>query len=587
MTARAASIVVTVTSAGDPADGSGECPSEDACTLRRAIELINAMEGDDAVTITFDPLAFQPGSPAVITVTGSALPAITRGNVTVDGAGAGVIVDGSALSGTEDGLAFDGTSPAVRGMEVFGFPGTCIEIRGVNGAAAGDPAAGTGNRVGGCDVGIRVTGAGASLRGNVAGFAGDGTSPRPLRVGIEVSAASVTIGGTGIDAALANVVGNADIAILVGGSSSDPFSGVVIARNRLGEDLAGTAATIERGVLLASPSVSTRVTENTITGATVSAVAVADGTSGNSIILNTFRNLTGLAIDLGDDRVADPNDVGDADTGANGRLNHPEITRPVQAAIQGTACAGCRIDLYSVNHVAGGASDYPATHLVVAIADAGGSFTFGSPPVSPGDWVVATATDADSNTSEFSPPVRVGAGAILCGNLSLNRGWNQAGYFGAGSTALGATFPGDPSGRIRAVYHLESDGTYSHWFRDTAIGQTLTSVEPGLSYWFLVDEPVTLTSGFSLTAPLGIQLRQGWNEFVYFGASAAGLDAFASLAGSGATIYHFAAEGGGGEWQRWGANDSPAYVREFETVEACESFTVFMQSAAVLRPLHP
>ena len=75
---------------------------------------------------------------------------------------------------------------------------------------------------------------------------------------------------------------------------------------------------------------------------------------------------------------------------------------------------------------------------------------------------------------------------------------------------------------------------------------------------------------------------------MYFGASAAGLDAFASLAGSGATIYHYTDDGeGAGEWQRWGTNESPAYVREFETVEACESFTVFLQSAAVLRPLHP
>ena len=585
--ARAEAVTVVVTSAADSDLATAECPSETACTLRKAIELVNGFPGDETATIRFDEATFPPLNPATIAVTGSALPAIARDSTSVDGSGAGVIIDGSGFGNTEDGLTMEGASATVRGIDVIGFPGACIVLKGLNATAAGDPSAGTGNRVGDCDTGIRVSGAGSALRGNVVGFASDGTTPRPVRVGIEVAAASVTIGGTGIEPALANVIGNAGNAIVVGGGDGDPFSGVVIARNRIGEDAGGAVSAVERGVLISAPAMATRVVENTIGAASISGVAVSDDSGGNTISMNTFRPLTGLAIDLGDDGVADLNDIDDTDTGANDRLNYPEVTRPTQAAIQGITCSGCRVDLYRVIHTPGGADDSPGTPLVSAIGDAAGAFMFGSPAVSPGDWISAIATDTQGNTSEFSPPTRVGAGAILCGNLALDRGWNQAGYFGTGAAVLGSTFPGDPFGRIQAVYHLQADGTYAHWFRDTAIGRTLTAVEPGLSYWFLVDEPLTLATGFSLTAPLGVQLRPGWNEFVYFGASADGLDAFASLAGAGATIYRFDSNDDGGEWLRWGTSESPAYVRQFEDADACGSYTAFMDEAAALRPLHP
>lgn len=579
--------IVVVTSAADSEFEAAECPSDGSCTLRKAIEFVNAIPGEEAATITFDPAVFPPADPVAIAILDTALPALTRPNTTVDGAGAGVVVDGSELQNGEDGLVLEGASSSVRGMTIVAFPGACLALMGLNGQAAGDPAAGTGNRVGDCGTGIRAGGAGTALRGNVVGFDRDGSTARAVRVGIEVTAASVTIGGTGIEPALANIVGHAEIAIMVGGDTGDPFSGVVVARNRIGESFAGAPAAIDRGVLIAPPAMAVQVLENTIGGASVSAVAVQDGSIRNTIRMNTFRPPAGLAIDLGDNSLADPNDPDDSDSGGNTRLNHPQITRPTQAAIQGTVCPGCRVDLYRVEHAPGGFGDVPVTPLISAIGDAGGAFTFNSPPVAPGEWIAATATDADGNTSEFSSPARIGAGAILCGNLALATGWNQAGYFGAGATVLGGTFPGDTRGRIRAVYHLNADGSYSRWFRDTTVGRTLTAVEPGLSYWFLVDEPVTLPAGFSLTAPLGIQLRAGWNEFVYFGASADGLDAFESLAAAGATVYRFEPGEDGGRWLRWGTSSSPAYVREFETVEACSSYTVFMEAAAVLRPLHP
>jgi hypothetical protein len=207
--------------------------------------------------------------------------------------------------------------------------------------------------------------------------------------------------------------------------------------------------------------------------------------------------------------------------------------------------------------------------------------------VSSGEWVTAAATDEAGNSSEFSPSVRVGTGAIQCGNVGLVAGWNHAGWFGAATVALGDHFPGDPGGLVRAVYELRPDGSYGHWFRDTAIGRTLTSLVPGRAYFFLLDGPLALPAGFSLSSPLGVQLGAGWNSFVYFGASDDAADAMMSISGAGMALYRFAEDESGGHWQTWGTPDLPPYARDFAAAAACESYVVFLDEPATLTPLHP
>ena len=151
--------------------------------------------------------------------------------------------------------------------------------------------------------------------------------------------------------------------------------------------------------------------------------------TGIRISANRIRNNGGLGIDLGGDGVT-PNDDGDADTGANGLLNHPELERAApasgesdQVVVSAALRAGAGTALLRVEWFAGPACDesghgegqrYLGAQDVATALAAAGLHRFSSPPltVAPGEVVTATATDVAGNTSEFSACVTV-AGAEL------------------------------------------------------------------------------------------------------------------------------------------------------------------------------
>jgi hypothetical protein len=581
--AQAAEILVTSTS--DATGSEIECPGEGNCTLRKAIETANATPGEGEVRVAFDAVTFPPSTVTRIEVEATPLPTVTRANVTIDGAGV-VAIDGDALDGEADGLRLDGDNASLRGLTLVNFEGACTLVTGDGASIGGDRTTGGGNRFAGCETGLRISGTGAAVRGNIFGFA-DGQA-LPVTVAMEVGGGMTTIGGIDLAPALANVIGHAVDGIVVNG-----VEGTLIAGNRFGLDEAGTvAAPLERGVVVIPAAKGTRVTQNLFANAASAAVALPEAaageqSAGTTIRDNEFRMLAGLEIDLRGDALRNPNDPDDADSGPSTGLNHPVITRPTQSAIDGLACAGCTIELYRAEHSPGGEGDFAAVLVSTTVAGPTGAFSFASPPVAPGEWVTASATDAAGNTSEFGQPVRVGAGAIQCGNIGLLAGWNHAGYFGASTVLLGEAFPGDPSGAVRAVYELGPDGSYRHWFRDTPVGRTLTSLVPGRAYWFLVDAPLVLQEGFSLTAPLGVTLTEGLNSFVYFGASGDVRDAFASLLDAGIELWEWVADASGGAWSTWGTEDTPGWAREFETAQACHSYMVWVDDDAVLSPLHP
>ncbi len=114
--------------------GAGVCDLTE-CTLHEALGVANANNGQD--TITFDLTVFPPGAPAMIAVSGAALPfSSDPDGVIIDGTGAGVIIDGIALAATEGGLVFHsapgiGLSGVVlRSLTVRNFPGIGIHICG-------------------------------------------------------------------------------------------------------------------------------------------------------------------------------------------------------------------------------------------------------------------------------------------------------------------------------------------------------------------------------------------------------------------------------------------------------------------------
>lgn len=579
-------VVVTST-----ADGGGKCPDASNCTLRAALQVADADTSPEVVTVRFDPAVFPPEAPAAIAVAGGPLPALTRADVVLDASAAGVIVDGSALSETPaDGVVISGDRAVVRGLQVRSFPGACLVLAGAGARAEG-------NSLGSCGTGMVLGGPDGVAVGNRVGF-GAGDAPAPVTVGIAVRNARARVGGEPASApGERNIVGNALAAIAVGDPVGGPFSGAVVIGNLLGRAPGGAPAPLAFGVQLRQGSSGTMVSRNAITGTAVAGIQVAGeatpAVTGNRLSGNTFAIASGLAIDLGADGQRNPNDPGDSDSGANNLQNFPVFARAAQAAITGSVpgCSGCTVELYRAAHFPGGANDYGAEPIAVAnaVTDSSGAFTFSAPPVAPGTWVIALATDAAGNTSEFGPSARVGTGVAQCGNVQLQPGWNQVGFFFPQPLTLGSTFPqGQAESPVTAIYKLNG-GTlsYTSWFAETAIGRTLTTLTPGESYWFYATRAVTLPAGFSLAVPLPVSLGAGWNDFVYIGATVDIRDAFASISGLYGSVYRYRNDGTAEGWDVYGGEGVPAWVNDFDVAESCASYSLFMGAPGTLAPPQP
>jgi hypothetical protein len=587
----ASDIVVTLAADG----GATACPGA-TCTLRKAIETANADLGTGPLTIGFDSAAFPPDAPATISIGSSPLPPLRRSQLAVDASGADVRLLGTSqnLSALSDGLMVAASDVTVRGIAMEHFNGACIRIAGSGATVGGDSSATQGNRLGNCGVGIDVQAPGATIGGNLIGFAGDG-SAAPLETGIQVAAANTRIGDDGQGPGYGNVIGNAQVGIRVGTGGGAAFAGTRIAHNSVGRDQAAAPAPVTRGIELRQPSTGTLVSGAAIAYATTGISVAADvggvSVTGNRFVQNTFQVLTGLAVDLNADGIANPNDEGDADGGANGLLNHPTFARAVQSRISGSVgstCGGCSVQIFLADHRAGSPNDYGSVPVAggTVVADSDGVFALDTPAVTPGQWITALATDAQGNTSEFGPSTRVGGGVAQCGNVSLVQGWNHLGFFGA-ETALGDIFPSDGAelGAVTAIYHLRA-GTdeFEHWFAGDSGDRTLTALEPAGAYWFFAQQPLTLSAGFTLSVPLPVTLTPGWNDVVYIGAAADVRDALASVAGQYSNVFRWLADG---EWATYGALDTPPWAREFTDLETCATYELFVTAPGVLTPLQP
>lgn len=110
------------------------------------------------------------------------------------------------------------------------------------------------------------------------------------------------------------------------------------------------------------------------------------------------------------------NDAGDTDAGPNDLLNFPVITGDTSQAVNGSACAGCTVELFRSDSDPSG---YGEGELWLRDATADGTGQFSADTcgkgLAPGDQVTATATDGDGNTSEFSLnyTINVASGSCL------------------------------------------------------------------------------------------------------------------------------------------------------------------------------
>jgi parallel beta-helix repeat protein len=151
----AAEVIVTTT--GDSGTGS----------LRWAI----GYAGTDDI-ITFDPAVFPVGSPATIMLS-SGLPALEKGEQTIDASAAGVILDGSA-AGSSAGLVVASSHNTVKGLTILNFTSCGLMLsEGVEGNTIEGNTISSNGGLGG----VEIYGSGNVLQGNCVGVDSSGFAP--------------------------------------------------------------------------------------------------------------------------------------------------------------------------------------------------------------------------------------------------------------------------------------------------------------------------------------------------------------------------------------------------------------------------
>jgi hypothetical protein len=172
----------------------------------------------------------------------------------------------------------------------------------------------------------------------------------------------------------------------------------------------------------------------------------SSGSTGNSIRGNSIFANTGLGIDLGLNGIT-ANDPNDADIGNNNLQNFPVITSAqlsgtvinvafsVDATIINSAygTTGLKVDFYKSDFTRQGKEylgtiNYPAASAQTVLT--GFSVPVGSVVV--GDYILATATDDNGNTSEFSDEFFL-AGTYYSNDVTSGGNWNIPSSWAIGS----------------------------------------------------------------------------------------------------------------------------------------------------------
>jgi hypothetical protein len=461
-------------------------------SLAQAVEDANAHQAEGPQTVvfaipgpgvhkidlsnTFIVLGFS------ITIDGYTQPGASPNTLSVgDNAVILIQLDGGGPATTKSGgLGIDGNDCVIRGLSFTGFSGGRDPHYAAISFTSIFPEDNRRNRIEGNFVGLAPDG--VTLSGNDYGiYTGGGTE---TVVGGNTPAArniisgngtglyspfSVTVTGNyfGTDASgLRQGYGN-NTAILNTGhgviGTGEAGAGNVITGNGMGIYSEGGQNMMIRGNLIGPRADGTPSVGNGIAivfiGSEIAIGGMASG-EGNviafngtgvwvggdrgSILSNLFYGNSFMDIDLGGDGPT-PNDFGDQDTGPNNLQNFPVIVsvarNPGETAMSG-GLNSTAATAFTLQFFANGPPSAPGQRLLgtksgVTTNSAGDvSFQFAFPvATSPDEFITATATDPNGNTSEFFPPNgavelanistrgNVGTGdSILIGGVILNSG---------------------------------------------------------------------------------------------------------------------------------------------------------------------
>ena len=272
--------------------------------------------------------------------------------------------------------------------------------------------------------GVQIYGSGASsnkVQGNYIGTIVTGVSALPNGLhGVSVNGApNNVIGGAAVGAG--NIIaGNAfsGIALVGSGATDNDVLGNFIGTQSDGVSALGNGA---NGVTIDSAADNTiggtaggegnTIAYNTQDGIVV--VSATGSATGNAMQSNTVFSNAGLGIDLGNNGVT-ANDSGDSDTGPNNYQNYPVLDAATSGS-WGTRILGSldssSLLTYTLQFFSNTTCD-PSNHgegktLIHTTSQTAGAVDISlSATIAHGQYVTATATDSQGNTSEFSPCIQ-------------------------------------------------------------------------------------------------------------------------------------------------------------------------------------
>jgi len=328
----------------------------------------------------------------------------------------------------------------ITGRNILANSSSGIEARSAT--IIGGTKVGAGNVISGNLVGITLGGSdnpGSLVQGNLIGTDASGTIALGNAIGFDIRSSNNAIGGT-IIAAKNVISGNRNLGIDIGSGTTAQLAGNVIQGNYIGVDITRTIALPNGGVAISITGSNTLIGGTTEGAGNIIAYNNGAGVriSGsfgsnvrNLIRRNSFFMNSGLAIDLGVNGVT-PNDACDGDTGANNLQNYPVLTSAVSngattsvtGSLNSTPGATFDIDFYVNptydNTGFGEGKNYIGSTSITTATNCVANFNVTLPfQAAGGQFVTATATDSNGNTSEFSQYVQA-AGASIKANFDFD-----------------------------------------------------------------------------------------------------------------------------------------------------------------------
>jgi len=415
-------------------------------SLREAIG--SALSGD---SIIFNTTVFSPTDPDTITLI-SELPNISQGNLIIDASNAGVVLrKNNTVQEFFNGISTTTNNNVIRGLQIFGFSvGIVLEDNAQNNIIGGNrdignSPLGQGNLISNCDVSIELGNEGTSfntITGNFIGTDLSGTTALGGKYdGIRLLAATFNLiednliggfpqygiyiadnlegnntirnnyigtglngmndigngwAGIGIERAGSNIIGPANIIGNTRNSGiwilSEESKDNTIYGNYIGTDENGLTemGNWRFGIYIDQSNSNVIGPANVIANNFWSGIRISgEEAVGNQITQNSIYNNDNrynLGIELLD--------------GGNTQLSVPSLfDYNVQSGIvTGATCPNCTIEIFSTEGFQG--KIYEGT----TISNNQGNFSFNKNDPFTLPRLVATATDADGNTSQFSAP---------------------------------------------------------------------------------------------------------------------------------------------------------------------------------------